>query len=323
MIICAEAPAKMILFGEHFVVLGKPAIVNAINLYARTCIWENASSDSLIIYSKNLGYTYSYGSNSIPEPLKPFHRIVEYVLEHYSLSKPPSLYIEIDSEIPVGAGLGSSAASAVSFTVALLKSLGIEVEPDIVSKIAFEAEKIVHGKPSGIDNTIATYGGFLYYRKGVIKKLLIEWPQEYEFLVADTGRKRNTGIVVREVLDRYQRRKNIMSRIYDVAEEIVETAIECLVKKDIDCLCELLNINHGLLVSIGVAVPETEIIVHKALETGACAAKITGAGKGGSVIILSHKNMVHKIIDAIKKHVHAIYNVRPVFKGYRVYYRTK
>jgi mevalonate kinase (EC 2.7.1.36) len=64
-----------------------------------------------------------------------------------------------------------------------------------VSKIAFEAEKIIHKKPSGIDNTLATYGGFIYYKAGVFKRIDVSWPEDYELLITNTGIERNTGIL--------------------------------------------------------------------------------------------------------------------------------
>ena len=309
--VCAYAPGKIIWFGEHFVVLGKPAIASAVDVYAKTCI---ESSNRIIIESKNLGIKYS--GEEEPGPLKPLLKITEIVGK---IKPVKGFHAVIDSNIPVASGMGSSAAVSVSFTAALLKHLGIDYSRELVSRIAFEAEKIVHGKPSGIDNTISTYGGFIVYQKNKgFRRIRVKWPEDYILLVADTGIERSTKVAVEKVLDLYRRRTRIMKKVYDVAGILVKEAIKALRKGDVKLLGDLMNINHGLLVSIGVAIPETEVIVHKATRSGALGAKITGAGLGGSVIILCHIKKAPQIVSIIEEHVKRILYVRPVSKGVRV-----
>lgn len=310
--VTARAPAKIIWFGEHFVVLGNPAIVSSINIYATVHITP-LGAGGFVIESRNLGLKYD--GEGDPGRLKPFIRVIE-VFRGKGFFKP--FHAIIDSKIPIGSGMGSSAATAVAFTAGLARFLGIDVSLDDISKIAFEAEKIVHGRPSGIDNTIATYGGFIYYEKGSFKKLKVRWPREYMLIVADTGIERSTKKAVEAVLSRYKRRMRIMERVYEAAREIVGEAMRALENGDMESLGELMNINHGLLVSIGVAIPETEAIVHNAIRYGALGAKITGAGMGGSVMILARREDINNIIRSIRKYVKKIYKVRPTSKGVRV-----
>jgi len=311
--ICASAPAKIIWFGEHFVVLGKPAIASSINLKARVCISDSVN-DKIIIESKDLGVKYIYGKD-IPKELIQFRQIIDYCLSKNIVTKLKPFHAVIKSSIPISSGLGSSASTAVAFTAAFLAYHNIGFNRELISRVAYEAEKIVHAKPSGIDNTIASYGGFLVYQKGRIRRIRVRWPRKYLLLIVDTGVPRNTGKVVKMVLERYQRNEDIMKYIYTAAEKIVRKAMKCLRNGNIECIAELMNINHGLLASLGISIYEIESIVHRSIMSGALAAKITGAGMGGSVIILTDRTKLNHVIRAISPLAHRIIPVSPVSQG--------
>ncbi len=291
--ICSRAPGKIILFGEHFVVKGMPAIATAVNLYAKTCI---ESSDKHVIESKNLGIINNIDEH-IDTVFKPYYTIYEVIKKKTGIDK--GFHAIIDSEIPVASGMGSSAATAVSFTYTLLKYYGVEPSLELVNQIAYEAEKIVHGKPSGIDNTIATYGGTIYYRKGFIERLDVTWPENISLIVVDTGVKRNTGEVVSDVLKLYDKYSEVFEPIYRASEKLVEMAKKYLVANEFYEIGELTNINHGLLSAINVSIYDTEYIVYKLREIGALGSKISGAGRGGIVFGLFdkevNKEQLHKL----------------------------
>ncbi len=311
---CSIAPGKIILFGEHFVVKGCPALVTAVNLYAKTCI-EERNDNKHYLYSKQLDKKVDLDSNQVDKWAMSFKTIYQLVRKKYG--KPKGFDAIIDSEIPMAAGMGSSAATAVSFTHALLSFIGYKPSKELVNKIAFEAEKIVHVKPSGVDNTIAVYGGLIYYRKGEIKPLSIVWPKGYSLIVVDTGIKRNTGLVVKDVLERYYRNPEIMKKIYEAASLITEKALEYIENKNFKQLGELMNINHGLLVAIGVSILETEIVVHKLLSLGALGAKISGAGRGGIVYGIISREHVEEVVKAFKEMGYNAFGLQPVKEGVR------
>ncbi len=284
---CWRAPGKIILFGEHFVVKGRPALVTAVDRYATTCMGE--MGEGYIVEAVDLGLTADLRGD-VPVELKPYKRIYELVTEKTGKIAP--FKATIRSDIPIGAGMGSSAATAVAFTAALLDHAGLEVSRDLVNMIAYEAEKITHGKPSGIDNTAATYGGLIYYKKPHAKPLDVRLPEKLVLVAVDTGIPRNTKALVEKVLARYDKYTDIMERIYDAAEKIVEEALKAMGTGDLERLGELFELNHGLLVSIGVSNRIIEEIRYRMLEYGALGAKITGAGGGGLVIgILDEKSV--------------------------------
>ncbi|MET1159761.1 MAG: mevalonate kinase [Thermoprotei archaeon] len=309
-IICSEAPAKIILFGEHFVVRGKPAIATAVNLYARVYVKE---SNRHLFESKQLGEKVDLDKQSIPERYKQFQYVYRRVVE--LAGKNRGFYIVIDSQIPLAAGMGSSASTIVAFTHALLKYYGVEPELELVNRIAYDAEKIVHGKPSGIDNTVATYGGVLYYKQGYMERLDIKWPSDLYLVVIDTGIKRSTGKVVSDVLQLYKKYSQILSLVYDAAEKLVEIARIKLLNGDFLSLGELASINHGLLSAIGVSIAEVEEAVHLLRKLGALGSKVSGAGRGG-IVYGFFRGEPSRILEGIPTKYKG-YVVKPVREGVR------
>ncbi|MBS7614476.1 mevalonate kinase, partial [Candidatus Bathyarchaeota archaeon] len=166
----ASAPAKVILLGEHFVVHGTPAIVLAIDLRA-TVLAEQRKDKKIYVESKALkcsDYFEDYDfrvkkGNKYPNSqLEPIFAVVKNVME--TTNKDFGFNLKIDSDIPVAAGLGSSAAIAVASTAALSHLFSLCLNDKEIFEFAFEAEKIVHGNTSGVDPAVSTYGGILCYQ---------------------------------------------------------------------------------------------------------------------------------------------------------------
>jgi mevalonate kinase len=169
--VVASAPAKVILFGEHFVVYGEPAIVIAIDkrAYAKA---ENRNDKHLYLRSVNLNLagcfengTFKIEQGDLKEAKSKFEPVklaVEKVLEKYGENV--GLNIEINSTVPVAAGLGSSAAVVAAVTASVGALLNVKMSKEDIFRITYEAEKIVHGTPSGIDPAISTFGGTLLFQ---------------------------------------------------------------------------------------------------------------------------------------------------------------
>ena len=302
----ASAPAKVILVGEHFVVHGEPAIVLAIDIRA-TVTAEMRPEPGIHIESENLGVSGLFkGGEFIPErggleakrDLEPIHAVAAEIISGCHLKN--GVGINVSSPIPVAAGLGSSAAVSVASAAALCSLLGREVSSDEIFRIAFNAERIVHGNPSGIDPAISTYGGILWYRRSeAIRRL--EFDIDLPLVIGNTGRRRSTGDLVAKVGMLRSRYPDIIDNVIRAGGEIVKRSIQALKEEDLESLGELMNIDHELLCAVGVSCEELERLVHAARKAGAYGAKLTGAGGGGCMIALAPPEKLGEVADAIRR----------------------
>ena len=197
----------------------------------------------------------------------------------------------IDSEIPIGAGLGSSASVATSSVGAFLAAFNGEVDSLQVREIAFRSEELTHGKPSGIDNTVIALGGLVYFIKGQ-KPERKELSTEIPLVIANTRIPRSTATLVSNVASLFKRKQKAVQNLFDSISDIVEQGLHALLKNDLEDLGELMNINHGILHALGVSHPLLDRYVWVARESGALGAKLTGAGGGGCMIALA-ENVHH------------------------------
>jgi mevalonate kinase len=287
----ALAPGKIILTGEHFVVYGVPALVMAIDRYVRVNVEER--SDRKILISSSLGPSGTYdGKEFIPESggveaktiLEPIRISAETVLKHFN--EKYGLNIEITSTLPVAVGLGSSGASAVSTVAAVGKLLRKNLSREQIVRLSAEAERFVHVNPSGIDQSISTYGGVIAYKLGKeFSRLKIK--SGIPLVIGNTGIRRNTGKLVGNVRLRMEQLPKVMKPLLDVSERITIQASAALKQGDMDRLGLLMDMNHGLLMSLGVSNEALDKLVYAAKKGGALGAKLTGAGGGGCMIALT------------------------------------
>ncbi len=303
---CSIAPGKIILFGEHFVVKGAPAIGFAVSKHAKVCVEKG----DFQVVSKQAG-RIEQGSVLY----RAVTRLIASASSIFGCSK--DVRILIDSEIPIGSGMGSSAALSVALAHAYLTHCGASFDKELVNKLAYEAEKEVHSKPSGIDNTLATYGGFLKYKSGVFEKLEIRLGDEVDFLVVNTKMKRQTGRIVEEVLKLYEKYPEILVNVYTAASVLVEKALDSLKGKDYESIGRLMLLNHGLLWTIGVSHEINDLIVHKLVGKGCYGAKLSGAGRGGIVVGLVSKSLSTRIEEELRGEGLEVFRVTPDYEGVR------
>jgi mevalonate kinase len=305
--VIASAPAKVILFGEHFVVYGEPAIVLAIDkrAYAKA---ELRQDKRLCLRSANLNLA-GYLENGIfkieqgdtkEAKLKfaPLKLAVEKVLEIYGDNV--GLDIEVNSTIPVAAGLGSSAAVAVAVTAAVSSLLNVKMSKETVFRISYEAEKIVHGTPSGVDPAISTFGGTLLFQMDTGFKPL-DVKATVPLVIGYTGVGRSTRVQVAKVRNLKDKYPRIVEPIMRTAREIVLRAIDALKEGDFETLGDLMNINHALLYGLGVSDESLEWLINAARKAGALGTKLTGAGGGGCMIALAENEKLELVLEAIKR----------------------
>ncbi len=324
MAVVASAPAKVILFGEHFVVYGEPAIVLAIDkrAYAKA---ETRKDKLLRVRSTNLNLavTVENGNFKVDQgdlkeakmKFEPVRQAAEKVLE--KCEENVGLNIEISSTIPVAAGLGSSAAVVASVTAAVGALLNVEMSKEDIFKITYEAEKYVHGTPSGVDPAIATFGGTLLFQMDTGFKPL-EAEIEIPLVVGETGVERLTRVQVEKVRDIRKRFPQIVNPIMHAAREISLRATEAFKENDLETLGSLMNVNHALLYGIGVSDESLEWLVNAARKAGALGAKLTGAGGGGCMIALARNERLEQVLEAIQRAGGRPFMARKTDQGVRV-----
>ena len=304
--VIASAPAKVILFGEHFVVYGEPAIVLAIDkrAYAKA---ELRDDKRLYLRSINLNFSgyFENGFFTIEEgdakeaklKFEPLKLAVEKVLEIYGGSV--GLDVEVNSTVPVAAGLGSSAAVAAAVTAAVGAILNVKLSKEDVFRISYEAEKVVHGTPSGVDPAISTFGGTLLFQMDTGFKPL-DVKADVPLVIGYTGVARSTRVQVEKVRNVKNKYPRVIEPMIKAAREIVLRAIDALKESDLKTLGDLMNINHALLYGLGVSDESLEWIINAAQKAGALGAKLTGAGGGGCMIALAESERLQQVLEAIQ-----------------------
>lgn len=304
--VSASAPAKVILFGEHFVVYGEPAVVLAIEKRAYASV-ELRKDRYIYVRSTDLGLSGFFkegrfeaecGGLEARIRLEPIKTAVQKVLE--AAERKAGVNVEIHSSIPVAAGLGSSAAAAAATATAVNQLLDVNLSRDEICRISYEVERLVHGTPSGIDPTISTYGGVLLFQKGkAFKTLNVE--REIPLVIGDTGVERSTGNLVAKVLEKKKKYPSLIDSISKAGGKIALRAVKALEDGDQPTLGDLMNINHALLCAVGVSHESLERLIYAARKAGAFGAKLTGAGGGGCMIALSPLNRLELIRKAVEK----------------------
>jgi mevalonate kinase len=301
----ASAPGKVILAGEHFVVYGEPAIVMAIDCFVTVSVEDRP--DKYLYIKSDLGFSGFYskegfkpelGGTEAINVLAPIKIAAQTVIDR--IDNPAGLNVSIQSEIPVAAGLGSSGALAVATVAAVGKFFNTNFTNEELFNLSFGAESFVHKTPSGVDQAIAINGGLIVYQKdkGITPlKIMTDIP----LVIGNTREPRKTGDLVKAVNNRRKHFPEILASLIKASGQLTSTAIDALTSSDLERFGELMNINHGLLVAIGVTNKTLDKYVHVALEAGALGAKLTGAGGGGCMVALTTLNNNENIANAIKK----------------------
>lgn len=299
----ASAPGKVILFGEHAVVYGQPAIAAPVTQVRATAEVQDASPsapDGIFLRAPDLGYETWLAENRPEDPLAV---AIQQFQQKAGLAIMPNLVLTVTSTIPIAGGLGSGAAIAA----AILRALAWHLDkPDLatnalVTEMAYEVEKIHHGTPSGIDNTVVAYEQPVYFIRqqphNHIEPFVPARP--VRLLVADTGVRSSTRLVVGHVREEWLARPNIYETLFAACGEIARTARQAIESGDLDQLGNLMTSNQRLLVDMGVSSVELDQLVDVAHKAGARGAKLSGAGWGGNMIALVEKENEDKIKNAL------------------------
>lgn len=304
--VIASAPAKVIIVGEHFVVEGEPAIAAAINLRARVKAYliedelveiETSNPNYYVKYSlEDLSLTScSMGAENFFEPLR---ALISVFMNRFEVGS--GFKLIIDSKIPVAVGLGSSASVLVASAAALCRLFLGRLNRRLILLLASRAEEVAHARPSGIDPTVATYGGILIYRRGE-GFIRLKVKEIFPIIIGVTNISRSTGEMVIRVRALKNRFPDVFNPLYHSAGHLVIEAARAIEDGDLTRLGVLMNVNHGLLSAVGVSNLELEKLVYAARSAGAFGAKITGAGGGGSIISVCSRDSIARIVSAIER----------------------
>lgn len=300
----ASAPGKIILFGEHAVVYGRPALaVPVTQLHAEIEV-SDGSRPGIWIDAPDINVHDEL--NTFPSD-HPIAAAIHNFLFLSRVSPFPSLDIKITSSIPVASGLGSGAA----VTVALVRALSLALSPvegshlshpmtdEEINAFTYEIEKFHHGTPSGIDNTVITYAKPVYFIKDQpIETLRVGHP--FTILIGDTGFPASTKESVDGVRRLWMNDKPLWETVFDKIGEISFTARRAIEAGKSQMLGELMNENHALLQELTVSSPELDRLVEAARQAGATGAKLSGGGRGGNMIALVEPNQVETVAASLK-----------------------
>ena len=285
----ARAPGKIILAGEHFVVLGAPAVAMAINLYSQVQVTPKNVSG--VDVDADIPLRFPAGKSRdpvVPHPgglLRPLQLAAEATMRLVRGSG-RGVRVSVECEIPVAAGLGSSASTTVAIIAAVARSNGINLSRKDIFKLAFVPESFLHGKPSGVDQATCIYGGMIQFTRPFTVRRL-QPRKEPVILVCDTGIHHATKTLVGAVVQKSRREKPLFQDHLAKIREISKGVVKALRQGDDENLGILMDQNHEILGKIGVSHPKLDHLVQVARRAGALGAKLTGAGGGGCIIVLS------------------------------------
>jgi len=273
---------KIILLGEHSVVYGRRAIAAPIPLAIQARIEDTREGIEMIIPRWGVEQRLDFEAKHLP----PFTRSMASLLETLELSG-RGMRIEIFPNVPRAMGLGGSAAMAVAVIRAMNVHYGLGLGDERINELAYECEKFAHGTPSGLDNTLATFGHFTLFRAGDEPlRQVIEVPEPLPVVIGMSGVEGLTAKTVTRVREAWKRNPGLYERIFDEIDSLVGVGLDALKCGDYESLGELMNVCQGLLNAMQVSSWELEELNQLARDHGALGAKLTGGGGGGSMIAL-------------------------------------
>ncbi len=321
--ITVSAPGKLMLFGEHAVVYGKPCIVTAVGQRMKATVelldepvFQLEAPDVKVTdYQRPMS---QLGQGEIPKGAK-FVEIALYnFYNRYNLyTKKGGIKVTTKSEFSSEFGFGSSSASTVCTIKALSEITGKKLSNKQIFDLSYKTVLDIQGKGSGFDVAAATYGETLYYVTPgkVIKPLNIT---SLPLIVGYSGIKVDTVALIDEVSQKAKKYPKIIENVYSQIEGLVEKAKIALLNKNWLALGELMNFNEGLLSVLGVEGKRLANMIYVAREAGAYGAKLSGAGIGDCMIALSPVGKTSAVKKAITKAGGQVINVKTNVEGVRV-----
>lgn len=291
----SSAPAKVILFGEHFIVYGGKAILCSIN--KRITVESELTKKDKIEIRSDLGtlkVPRYEDIRQVDSVFRPVVHIAQKILDQFGSDS--GLKIVIKSDIPAGVGLGSSSACCVA-AAGSISGLFAKLPKDDILKLAIDAEKTIFENMSGADSNICVYGGIMEYSKDGTRRLDLK--PTFKLVIANSKVTHSTTEVVARVKKFKEKEPEVFSALCENEASLIEEALVALKENDLGELGQKMLVNQAHLEKIGVSNKILNSIVDsvKGVSYGA---KITGAGDGGCVIVLVNDSNLNKTLDVLR-----------------------
>ncbi len=333
--ILVSIPTKVTLFGEHAVVYGKPAIATTIPVFIEvsgTLIREPVliinMRNPVHMYIESISIDRTIERLNISTDRKYVEQLIRYIVtaleiceEDLKIDKRNGYIININSDLPPGIGLGTSAAISVG-TITLCELLNNGIVIDAIEKakeriayLAWKTEQRVQGIASPMDTFTITFGGLRYIDPNILQAKPIDISKEIHILIGATERKSITAELVRKVRMLKEKNPLLIDSIMNNIGYVVTEAYKALVDGDWDYLGMLMNINHGFLEALGVVDEKHSTIIHILRKMGALGAKTSGAGGGGAFIALARSYEDLNTIELVAKALGAYIVAKNIHKN--------
>ena len=305
----ASAPGKVILFGEHFVVYGIKSILCSIN--KRVTVTAEKTKERKISIESEIGKLVLEPNESISKinsPLKPFYYLANRALKEEN----EGLKIQIESEIPLGAGLGSSSACCVAGAAAIFNLFG-EISKKKILELAIEAEKTIYQNTSGADCTVSTYGGLMEYDKNNGFRKIEDEPN-FQLVIANSDIEHSTESMVSKVKEFENQNKDKFYELSSLESKLVNDVLKLIKENKIKEIGEKVNLNQKFLEEIGISNEKLEDMI-KIGQTSSYGAKITGSGGGGCIFALTNESNLENTLKEFTNKKYECFVTKIDFKG--------
>ena len=292
---------KSILFGEHFVVYGLPAL--AAGIASETTASVTRKKENGWTLEDNRPEMPGYKKKKVEEQRVSVENILDFC--DIDLTK-EGIHIELGGNLVCASGIGASAASCVAIARALNDEFRLGMDDERINAVAYQGEKGYHGTPSGIDNTASTFGGLVWFTRdlegGPPDFEILKLDRPVHLVIASTGITASTKNVVGDVKKKKDENPEWFNTVADEYLQLVNDAREGLVNLELGKVGRLMNRNHELLQELTVSCEELDNLVNIARGNGALGSKMTGTGRGGNMISLAADDTTMKqIANALEK----------------------
>jgi mevalonate kinase len=292
----ASAPGKIILFGEHAVVYGQPAIAVPVpDVQARAVIQARPGQQGITLLAPELAIKSELADLPLDDALS---LTVKLVQDSLGLDHLPPMSILVTSTIPLAAGMGSGAAVSVAIIRALSAFLGQSLTDERVNHLVYQVEKLHHGTPSGIDNTVVTYAKPVFFIKDQPIKTF-DIPRPFTLVIGDTGITSPTSKTVALVRESCNTEPDLFQNYFELCGQFARLGWQQITAGRNTSLGPLMDDNHGVLRKMGVSSLELDTLVEAARDAGALGAKLSGGGQGGNMIALVEPTAAEQVADAL------------------------